>query len=81
MLMKVGQKLQGVVTLERSLNLDSDNTLALCDLGVAYLELQNFSKAKALFLRTLDLEPTNPRAKECVAAIDRLEKQLRSVGK
>ena len=78
-LLKSGLRLQGIVTLERALNLDSDNTLALCDLGIAYLELQNFPKAKALFLRALDLEPQNPRARECVAAIDRLEKQVKSV--
>lgn len=73
-LFKIGQRPQGVVTLERSLNLDSDNALTLCDLGVAYLELRTFSKARALFLRTLDLDPQNTRARECVEAIDRLEK-------
>lgn len=76
-LFNMGQKPQGVVTLERSLNLDSDNTLTLCDLGVAYLELQNFSKARALFLRALDLDPHNPRARECVAAIERLQKSVK----
>lgn len=65
---------QGIVTLERALNLDHDNTLTLCDLGVAYLEMRNFGKARALFLRALDLDPTNPRAKECVSAVERLEK-------
>ena len=73
-LFKSGQRPQGAVTLERSLNLDSDNTLTLCDLGVAYLELRNFQKARALFIRALDLEPDNPRARECVTAIERLEK-------
>lgn len=74
-LFKLGQRTQGVVTLERSLNLDSDNTLTLCDLGVAYLELNNFPKSRALFLRALDLEPANSRARECVAAVEKLEKQ------
>lgn len=76
-LFQLGQKPQGIVTLERALNLDSDNTLTLCDLGVAYLELQNFSKARALFLRALDLDPGSPRARECVAAIERLEMQMK----
>ena len=75
-LFKNGLRPQGVVTLERALNLDSDNTLTLCDLGVAYLELKNVHKARALFLRALDLEPENPRARECVAAVERIEKQL-----
>jgi len=80
-LFKMGQRPQGTVTLERSLNLDNDNTLTLCDLGVAYLEMRNFSKARALFLRALDLEPQNPRARECVAAIDNLEKQFNEQAK
>ncbi len=72
-----GQRPQGVVTLERALNLESDSTLTLCDLGVAYLDMQNFGKAKALFLRALDLDPENPRAKECVAAVERMEAALK----
>ncbi len=67
-----GSRAQGIVTLERALNLDSDSPLTLCDLGVAYLQVQNFPKAKALFQRALVLDPGNPRAKECVAAVDRL---------
>lgn len=78
-LFQSGQRPQGVVTLERSLNLDSENTLTLCDLGVAYLELKNFPKARALFLRALDLEPGNPRARECMLAIDRIEEHMRQV--
>lgn len=77
-LFKIGQRPQGVVTLERSLNLDNDNTLTLCDLGVAYLELRNFQKSRALFQRTLDIDPHNPRARECVGAIDRIEKQMKA---
>lgn len=74
-LFNMQQRPQGVVTLERSLNLDHDNTLTLCDLGVAYLELKNFGKARALFLRALDLDPTNPRAKECVNVVEKMEKE------
>lgn len=75
-LLRADLKPQGVVTLERSLNIDSDNPLTLCDLGVAYVELRNFSKARALLLRTLDLDPDNTRARECIAAIERLEHNL-----
>jgi Flp pilus assembly protein TadD len=78
-LFQSGQRPQGVVTLERALNLDSDNTLTLCDLGVAYLELRNISKAKALFIRALDLEPHNERARECIEAVTRIERQLKEV--
>jgi Flp pilus assembly protein TadD len=69
-----GQKAQGIVTLERALNLDSESALTLCDLGVSYLQVQNFAKARALFGRALDLEPDNPRAKECMEAVERLMK-------
>lgn len=72
-----GQKAQGVVTLERALNLDEDNTLTLCDLGVAYLQIRNFPKAKALFDRALDLEPENERAHECMQAVKRLERAIK----
>jgi tetratricopeptide (TPR) repeat protein len=71
-----GQRAQGIVTLERSLNLDDESPLALCDLGVAYLQTRNTVKAKALFLRTLELDPENVRAKECVQAVDRMEQML-----
>src|SRR3989338_1419247 len=64
-----GQRAQGIVTLERALNLDQDSALTLCDLGVAYLEVQNFLKSRTLLERALELEPTNPRAKECLAAV------------
>lgn len=80
-LFKSGQRPQGTVTLERSLNLDSENTLTLCDLGVAYLEMQNYSKARALFVRALDLDPQNSRARECAAIIDRMESQPKESAK
>jgi eukaryotic-like serine/threonine-protein kinase len=75
-LLRSDLKPQGVVTLERSLNLDNDNPLTLCDLGIAYVELRNFPKARALLLRTLDIDPENTRARECIDAIDRLEKAM-----
>ena len=66
-----GQCAQGIVTLERSLNLDPENTLTLCDLGVSYLQSQHFIKAKTLFLRALDIEPDNLRARECMQMLAR----------
>src|SRR3989344_3241365 len=73
-LFNLGKRMEGIVTLERSLNLDSENTMTLCDLGVAYLELKSMAKAKTLFQRVLELEPDNQRAKECVAAVERFER-------
>lgn len=77
-LFHAGQRAQGIVTLERALNLDADSPLTLCDLGVAYLEAQNFVKSKTLLERALDLEPENVRAKECLAAVERLGKATNS---
>ena len=62
------------MTLERSLNLDHQSILTLCDLGVAYLQVQNFPKAKSLFLHALGLDPKNTRAQECLEAVERLQK-------
>ena len=67
-----GQRAQGIVTLERALNIDAESSLTLCDLGVAYLQVQNFAKARTLFARALDLDPENARARECMQAVDRL---------
>lgn len=69
-----GQKAQGVVTLERALNLDIDSSLTLCDLGMAYLELKELTKARSLFERSLDLDPENERAKECIQIVERLSR-------
>jgi len=65
-----------VVTLERALNLDQENTLTLCDLGSAYLQLQNLRKARSLFQRSLEIDPENERAKECVLVAERLLKSV-----
>ncbi len=76
-LFHTGQRAQGIVTLERALNLDIDSALTLCDLGVAYLEVQNFTKSRTLLERALELEPGNPRAKECLAAVERLARMVK----
>jgi tetratricopeptide (TPR) repeat protein len=74
------QRAQGIVTLERSLNIDPDSALTLCDLGIAYLHVQNFRKSKMLFARALDLEPENTRARECMATCDRCLKMVTRKG-
>lgn len=78
-LFNAGERAQGIVTLERSLNLENDNPLTLCDLGVTYLQVRNFTKAKTLFLRALDLDADNERARECVQAVERLERAVKEV--
>lgn len=73
-----GKRVQGIVTLERAVNLDPENALALCDLGVCYLHLRRFKKAQALFESALSLDPTNERARECVESVAKLSRRLRS---
>jgi Flp pilus assembly protein TadD len=76
-LFNTGQRAQGIVTLERALNLDNENALTLCDLGVTYLQTRNFPKAKALFERALNLDPDNPKAVECIQAMGKIEEAMK----
>ncbi|MDD5751856.1 MAG: tetratricopeptide repeat protein, partial [Candidatus Peribacteraceae bacterium] len=73
-LFHAGQRAQGIVTLERALNLDQENALILCDLGVAYAEAHNIGKAAALFTRAMEIDPENPRTRECIKMVQRLGK-------
>ena len=72
-----GQRAQGIVTLERALNLDGENPLTLCDLGVAYLQTRNVPKAKSLFDRALEIDPEHTKAIECIKAVTKLEQALK----
>lgn len=76
-LFHAGERAQGIVTLERALNLDNENPLTMCDLGVAYLQTRNVQKAKLLFDRALELDPENPKALECIKAVGKLEEALK----
>lgn len=75
-LFNAGERAQGIVTMERALNLDSESPLTLCDLGIAYMQVRHVTKAKALFLRALDIEPGNPRARECMQMLERLQTMM-----
>lgn len=67
-----GKRVQGVVTLERALNIDEENPCTLCDLGAAYLQVRNFKKARPLLERALDIDPGNERAKKCTEVINKI---------
>lgn len=62
------KRAQGIVILERSLNLDSENSLTLCDLGICYLQTKNFDKAVELLKKAMELDPGNKRIQECYQA-------------
>lgn len=79
-LLRSGARPQGIVTLERALNLEEDNPLTLCDLGVAYMELRQLKKARGLFERSLAVDPGQERARDCLRAIERLERAMVELG-
>ncbi len=72
-LFHTGKELEGVATLERALNMRSDDPLILCDLGVCLLHINTFEKAIILFEKALSLEPENFRAQECLAAAKNIQ--------
>lgn len=59
---------QGLVILERALNLDPENALTLCDLGICYMQMKNFDKSIQLLKKARQLDPHNSRIKECLLA-------------
>lgn len=74
------EKLKGLVTLERALNLRNDDVLILCDLGVCLLNEHIFNKSITLFEQALSLEPNNARAKECLKSAKKLKKTIEEMG-
>ncbi len=67
-LFNTNKRTQGVVILERSLNLDPENALTLCDLGICYMQMKNFDKSVELLKKAMQLDPNNKRIKECFLA-------------
>lgn len=62
------KRTQGVVILERALNLDPENALTLCDLGICYMQMKNFDKAIELLRKAMTIDPNNKRINECFTA-------------
>jgi len=62
------KRTQGIVILERSLSLDADNSLTLCDLGVCYLQTKDFEKSIHLLQKAMEIDPSNERVQECYRA-------------
>ncbi|PIP65540.1 hypothetical protein COU77_01350 [Candidatus Peregrinibacteria bacterium CG10_big_fil_rev_8_21_14_0_10_49_16] len=67
-----GKRLQGVVTLERALNLDEENPWILCDLADVYIRVGCRAKAESLLQRAEEFGEDNER-------ILLLRKKLQSV--
>ncbi len=62
------KRTQGIVILERALNLDPDNSLTLCDLGICYLQTKDFEKSVELLKHAMDIDPDNKRIRDCYDA-------------
>lgn len=64
-----GEREQGLVILERALNLSPSDPLILSDLGICYLNNKHFDRANDLFRKVLEIEPDNDKVKECLYAV------------
>ena len=62
------KRTQGIVVLERALNLDPENSLTLCDLGICYLQTKNFDKSVELLRKAMEIDPGNKRIQDCYNA-------------
>ena len=58
----------GIIVLERARYMSPNDALILSDLGVCYLNSNNFEKAEEIFNHILELEPNNQQAFDCLKA-------------
>lgn len=75
------KKTQGIVILERSLNLDAENSLTLCDLGICYMQVKKFDKSIQLLKKAQEIDPQNPRIQECYKAAISFRDQFTKMNK
>ncbi len=61
-----GLRKKGLAILERALVLAPQDSYVLCDLGICHLNDRSFGRAMDLFGRTLQVDPENVKAKECL---------------
>jgi tetratricopeptide (TPR) repeat protein len=61
-----GLRKKGLAILERSLVLAPQDSYILCDLGICHLNDRNFPRAMDLFSKTLEVDPENVKARECL---------------
>ncbi|MDP3975809.1 MAG: tetratricopeptide repeat protein [bacterium] len=61
-----GLRKKGLAILERALVLSPQDSYVLCDLGICHLNDRNFDRAQDLFGKTLQVDPENIKARECL---------------
>jgi len=73
-LFHTGKRSEGIAVLQRSISLDSQNVMGFCDLGVCFLQQENFAVAKRLFQKALEIDPDCDRAAECLDLVEKVER-------
>ncbi len=68
-------ELHGLVVLERAKNLAPNDCFILTDMGVCYLTMKKFQKAKTIFEQIIKIQPENQKAVECLQACSYFEKK------
>lgn len=61
-----GLRKKGLAILERALVLAPYDSYVLCDLGICHLNDRSFDRAMDLFGKTLEVDPENIKARECL---------------
>ncbi|MDP2691989.1 MAG: tetratricopeptide repeat protein [bacterium] len=61
-----GLRKKGLAILERALVLAPYDSYVLCDLGICHLNDRSFERAMDLFSKTLEVDPENIKARECL---------------
>ncbi|MBD3330524.1 tetratricopeptide repeat protein [Candidatus Peregrinibacteria bacterium] len=75
------QRKRGIILLERALFLAPHDPLILNDLGVCHLNEKNFDRASGCFKKTLQIEPNNQKAKECLNAVKFFQREYAKIKK
>lgn len=70
-----GNQKQGLIVLQRALNIAPNDTFILSDLGMCYLGSREFQKAQEVFQKLIAIEPHNNKAKECLEACNYFQKR------
>lgn len=70
---------QGLVILERALNLAPENSLTLCDLGICCLQVKKFDKAVELLKKAMEIDPNSERIRECYQAAQTFSERYNSI--
>ena len=70
---------QGRALIERSLELDPENVLALCDLAVVLMRGLQYQKAERLLKKAQKIEPNNPFVEKTLAACEFFRRKFEQV--